>query len=931
MNVEQTTVQPTNVEEITVQPTNVEETTVQPTNVEETTVQPTNVEQTTVQPTNVEQTTVQPTNVEETTVQPTNVEQTTVQPTNVEQTTVQPTNVGQTTVQSVSVYETIAENQNIENTNQVDIRTHDWFLVALDKLLEEIKDTKKGISKKWLTKAWKKTMDEAKNKLNQYEKILKGKKKTLKKQKTAEVYDSDISNLRNMWEQTNKVREDIWMWQRWNFANTASYLYNSPEIAKKSNEYQTGNIEFNQDFQKDLKTWAILNIFNWDVEKANKFFRRIAEWEYTQADYQLYVANSAVLNPYFQKYRINTPCKSRCRRVSWTGVEGARIGVERRKVDYSNMDWGDTLQEWWVAGVFDKLLSSFNNMTPWQRETWKSLAVLGCFAGWIYSLYKFYTNKQMWFRSKAWITAWAIFGSQVLTWEWPLSLFNKLMFGGLSMDELKGSFGNAVGTLGASGMTVMWNEAGNDMLLGWWGESASETVVPAMYSMMIFNSSTKVSDIQKMTQSFNNNDNRKIFYDKSCNKLKKEYGTQAMETFRATFSDKYDETKRTERLASIGVVLWTTNVNESLYWLANNAAMNKTILEKFKADNWLKENGNKELKAYIKSKKENNEAIDVDDLNEHIHEWFDINNKATYTERPEDIQNKQGLSNEIELLSIDADKKEELKVGIQEFYDDRAVEAKPNLSDFSIKMENGYIVLTSHWWESTKIDINKREIIWFWKGIRFTNLAELLNTADLANKILESQKWKTPKWMPPFQYKWPTMILENWIGKEWRWIYFNDADGRSLDFDTRVLSWGWWWTIWKIDTLCNHPEEFADYLSNRWSESNKVNIDNTRYPMVKELSDLWIVFTDESEAQKVENLLNYIKHELRMRQKREPWDAFEIQTWLTTKKYITFFTIWWNTKEFDISDYPTLIRNAPRLLQYLNNPDKKMRGSEWPA
>jgi hypothetical protein len=52
-------------------------------------------------------------------------------------------------------------------------------------------------------------MDEAKNKLNQYEKILKGKKKTLKKQKTAEVYDSDISNLRNMWEQTNKVREDI--------------------------------------------------------------------------------------------------------------------------------------------------------------------------------------------------------------------------------------------------------------------------------------------------------------------------------------------------------------------------------------------------------------------------------------------------------------------------------------------------------------------------------------------------------------------------------------------------------------------------------------------------------------------------------------------------------------------------------------------------
>jgi hypothetical protein len=41
--------------------------------------------------------------------------------------------------------------------------------------------------------------------------------------------------------------------------------------------------------------------------------------------------------------------------------------------------------------------------------------------------------------------------------------------------------------------------------------------------MMIFNSSTKVSDLNAMTQSFKDNNNRKAFYHQSCNTLEKEY------------------------------------------------------------------------------------------------------------------------------------------------------------------------------------------------------------------------------------------------------------------------------------------------------------------------------------------------------------------------------------------------------------------------
>jgi len=256
-----------------------------------------------------------------------------------------------------------------------DIHTLVGFLSVVDELLEEIKDTKKWISKKWLSKAWKKTMNEAKTKLNQYEKQLKSKKKALLKQPRAEVYENDITHIKNLRQQINEIREDIWMWQRWEYSNIASYLYNSPEIAKKSNRRQAKNLEFNQEFQKELREWAIYRIFNWNIQKANEFFRRIAQWKYKEADYQIYIRNSSVLNPYFQKYNIAIPSN----RWLWQRVvlNNERVSrTVRRSTDYKNMDWWDTFKQWWVSWVLDKLLSNCNNLTPWQRETWKNPWVL---------------------------------------------------------------------------------------------------------------------------------------------------------------------------------------------------------------------------------------------------------------------------------------------------------------------------------------------------------------------------------------------------------------------------------------------------------------------------------------------------------------------------------------------------------------------------
>jgi outer membrane protein assembly factor BamD (BamD/ComL family) len=54
-----------------------------------------------------------------------------------------------------------------------------------------------------------------------------------------------------------------------------------------------------------------------------------------------------------------------------------------------------------------------------------------------------------------------------------------------------------------------------------------------------------------MTQSFKtDNKNRETFYNQACNKLQQQYGTTATESFRAQFSNHFDQKKWESRLAS---------------------------------------------------------------------------------------------------------------------------------------------------------------------------------------------------------------------------------------------------------------------------------------------------------------------------------------------------------------------------------------------
>ena len=816
-------------------------------------------------------------------------------------------------IEQQEAMKTAAIDQNLQNIdNKVDInasyqqftyelslRNLDGFLKAIDELLKNINNALDDCSfknKSKLSKAWKKTLYAAKKKLNEYKNQLEGKKNTLT---NPNIYPDDINSLQIMWQNVEDVKRDIAKWQRGELSNTAAYTYNSPENAKSSNRAQESMLQFEQKLQQEVKNWAILNIFNRQQQTATNFYRRIANWQYTSADYAIFINNSNLLTPSFQRCWISTPIES------W--IVSPSTGLRTwRYVDYHNMDMWEAFKQWWVAWVIDKALSHCNNLTPWQRETRRSIWVLAWFWAWIYWLFKFFTDKKMWFWAKAWITAGAFLWSEILTWENPISLFSKFMTWWLSRDKLKNSFWNA----------VSW--------VRWSGIESAETVAPAMFSLMVFDQWTTIWNINQMTQNFKS-DNKawSNFYQQSINKLNEQWWIQCAEYFRATFSDRFDEQKRNAWLASF----WVTDISNPLnsgnliYELANNATMNEVILEKFKSENWLKETNDKnkknELKQYINSLKSSNKVLNIAILTQHKNDWFDIDNEATYSERPEDEQNKKQLENKVDDLSIDVSKKEELKIAIKEFYNKRTIESKPTLNDFSLHVKDWILSLTSHDGETSKINLEKKELVWFWNNIRFTDFADLINVADISNSILHSQKWKIPVWYPPFKHKQGRMA-----------ICFNDAKTLSTDFDTRVLSTWWWAKIKKTPQVYNNLKDYAEYLSNNWIESNKVEVNPTLYPNVDSLSKSWIIFTNENEVKELEKWLESIKNTLKAYYSTPKWSPFKIRWELLDNKKLVFTTL--DSKEKvvfneDISDkFPTILANEETFLTFMNDENNWM-------
>lgn len=790
-----------------------------------------------------------------------------------------------------------------------DIHTYDWYIAALNQLLKDINDYEQWIDLTWNSSS-RKTMKISNKKLQQYKKDIQNKKQALENERIQWwkniIYENEITKLLERKTEIDKIHEDIRTWQNWDFSDEASFPYNSPESTKTANRNKKEAIKFEQKFKNELKNAAILEIFEWNQENAIQFYKRIAEWNYTQADYNIYMAYATDLWPSFNRCGIAAPSKipsSHERYNQWTAWS----------IDYSNLTLWESFKQWWAAWALDNLLSHCNNLTPWQRDTRKTLGTLWIIWWAIYWWIKFLKSKKMWFRGKAWIIAGTFLGTEVLLWETPISLFNKFLSGWLSREEIKNRFGHS-----------FWKAADQYQLYEY-------GFTPAACALMVFNGWTTVKDIRELTQNFKDSPTaRRDFYQQAETKLQHQ-SPQCLEIFRSTFPSNinFDETKWNTRLASFWV---TNNSNENthVYEIATCITMNASVIEKFKTQNWLKDTDNSvkkdEFKEFQRTKKEKNEVITEEELQTHINDWFDTNEKATYSTRKEDIDNINTLKSQVEWLWLEEDQKKAINDAVEKFYNERTIESKPNLSKFTLNISSDKKTLTvkSHNEHETQIDLTSKTIknLWNDNGISFADLSEALDAADLTNKILSITKSHKPSELPPFKYE-----------KIRKGICFNDNSLSrddlkfwNMDFDTKILKINRLKNRWNID---KEAETYANYLSERWKADNKIeNMDN--YPIVK---SLWIDFYNEEEVKNLEEVLNKIKNDRKFSASTEDSQPFDTKYWpcFWNWEKLIFTAINWKkiTMIEDLSKFPTIQadENKEKFLNYMNNKNNWMRWS----
>ena len=884
----------------------------------------------------------------------------------------------QSTSQSASQPEVQSTSQTTSQLDQKNLKldSYEWYDKALSQLIFEIEwCTSTAKYKRWLNKSWKETLKTAKAKLKQYKDIISDKKRMLEheiKQKnklnkknpdkaplTVSISASEIEELKNkrfQWRQ--QIEFDIKEWQMWKSSNTAPWPNQSIEQVKKWNKVDHHHIEYNSKLNAALNDTDFLKRIDNNQNRAREFIQAIANNSLSDNQITICQMRRLQLDPYFEKYGLTDQVHRGIQTRGWRYTQSVD--------NYWNIDWQTAYKTWWVLGWLNNtLIKAFPNAKPQQVSSLTNVAVA---AGWIYAIYRiwkwFFGKNEKWERNLWWKAAglaWIYFVPQLLLWKDWFSLLWEII-------SWKADYGE------------LWYRASNCLrFLKNGSPEVYEQMAPGVLWMTIFPQNYTVRDVKSLQQTFSDQNSRRQWYTATYDRLNKDNSALANE-FKNTFNaNQYNENERKAFLAKLWITENTGNdiviFNEAVkltdkktsfeLWMKSqwkkrnpeykgeiddylkqewefdpnqlkenwfildkdtNLKNKKTSFESWMKSQWKKRNPifKKEIDDYLKQEWE----FDPNQLKEN---WFLPDNEATFTDGEEDRQNIKALENQVESLSIpDSQKKSEIKTAIVRFYNERKKGIKPNPDNFSLKMENGYLILASHNWQKAKIDINQKKIKGFWNWIEFSDFAELFNVADLSNKIVETQRWKKPKNNPPFQYKWPTTVLENWIGKMWRWIYFNDAEGLSLsfNFDTRVLSGGRGWEIWKIDTLSNHEEDFANYLSKRWLEANEVNL--SRYPLTKQLRNENLIFIDEAEVKNVEVLLQNIKTSF--------WSVYSDQVepfklWFfipnpLSRNTLTFTRLEGETQKINIDNfeekYPTLINNKEIFLNFLNNPNNWM-------
>lgn len=188
---------------------------------------------------------------------------------------------------------------------------------------------------------------------------------------------------------------------------------------------------------------------------------------------------------------------------------------------------------------------------------------------------------------------------------------------------------------------------------------------------------------------------------------------------------------------------------------------------------------------------------------------------------------------------------------------------------------------------------------------------------------------------------------------------------KKSDMDKLIIKWMNDWLL-EVNTS-EKLYEISDMISNsdinlekrtiawltdsRWTpvefESYKKLFDAAyfmdKYPLLKWLFAVWIEITDEAEAKKVEELLKHIKEWMKDFAPGVDWyRPYSIS--LTRLMFTTNDSTWakkihipndlpteFHGQKRSLDEYPVIIRNRTKFLEFMNNKDNHMRGSEVSA
>lgn len=829
-----------------------------------------------------------------------------------------------------------------ETQTAIDLKTYQWYTEVLSQLIFEIDwciETAKY--RTWLNQSWKQTLRTARAKLKQYKDIMKDKKRMIDHEFNAKnrlnsqnperaplevkISNTEIEELRRRRSERKwKIEYDIKQWQDGKSSNIAPWPNQSLEQVQSGNRVDKNHNNYDARLNEALQDAAFLHTIDNNQDRAREVLQAIANNTVSDQQIILIQSNMVQLAPYFEQYWMTSQVH-RCIQTRWWRYT-------QNVQAYWNIDWQTAYRMWWVTGWLNNaLIKAFPNAKPEQVSNFTNVAVA---AGWIYAIYRiwkrFFGKNDEWKRNLLWKTAllasW-YFVPQLLLWQDGYSLLWDILSWKADFAELRYRAWNSLRFLHNNSPEVYAQMA------------------PWILWMSIFPQTYTVDNVRSLQQTFSDQNARQQRYSTTYARLNEDNSALANE-FRNTFNqNQYNEAEWNVFLAK----LWITDKTSWNTIIFNEAAKTtdkKTSFELRMKSQWKTRNPafKKEIDDYLKQDWD----FDPDNIPRN---WFIDKKDARYTLREEDFQNKEKLNNKVDNLPLSSQQKTELKSALEEFYDRRTLESKPNPNDFNLKIEDWLLVLTSQSWQKSKIDINKKELVWFWNWIRYSDFPDLLNTADIANKILASQKWKSAN-MPPFQYK-------PW----WRWIYFNNANSIIQDVITRNYSWtdtrvltSWirwsnkagsavetflwlWWATSKVENLYNHPQDFAEYLSKRRLNENKIDINSTQYPILKWLSDSWINFTNEQEVQQAEIRLNKVKE---MRSFANWWTEwykpFSIEwnklvfstsdTENAQKLYFPeHFPEDFSGKSQNLSNFPTLLNNKEEFLTFMNDKNNWMRAS----